>query len=113
MAETLLSPSNVLLYGRAIDDLSIKPGSHEPGPSPRKGHNNFLDKQLQGKDCKLARIYGFSYEGHYYDLAKPALFLVHGDGVDADTRADGSPPQSRALSSEPDRRSWSAGPALR
>ncbi len=42
------------------------------------GDNNFLaDQKLNGM---LARIYGFSYEGAYYDLPKPALFLVHGEG---------------------------------
>jgi hypothetical protein len=48
-----------------------------------------LYKQLAAKDpnppnnpnAKFARIYGFSHEGHYYDLPKPAIFLVHGDGT--------------------------------
>ncbi len=30
----------------------------------------------------LARIYGFSFEGTYYDLPRPVLFLVHGEGFD-------------------------------
>jgi len=33
-----------------------------------------------GKKPYLARIYGFAYEGHYYDLARPLIFVVHGDG---------------------------------
>jgi hypothetical protein len=37
-----------------------------------------LEQQL--KDGRFARIYGFSYEGSYYDLPRPVLFLVHGDG---------------------------------
>jgi len=28
----------------------------------------------------LARIYGFTYEGVYYPLPKPSMFLVHGSG---------------------------------
>jgi hypothetical protein len=28
----------------------------------------------------LARIYGFTYEGAYYALPRPAIFLVHGSG---------------------------------
>src|SRR5262249_15690893 len=40
-----------------------------------------------GKEPQIARIYGFSYEGHYYDLARPSLFLVHGPGVQADRPA--------------------------
>jgi hypothetical protein len=30
---------------------------------------------------KLARIYSFSFEGGYYALPKPPLFLVHGNGL--------------------------------
>lgn len=32
---------------------------------------------------KLARIYGFSFEGAYYGLPKPSIFLVHGTGTPA------------------------------
>ena len=28
----------------------------------------------------FARIYGFSFEGHYYKMPRPLLFLVRGDG---------------------------------
>jgi hypothetical protein len=96
MSETLLSPSQILLYGRVVKDLKIEaPGKDPADPSPvvQGGANLFLQHQLGrvGKDelkPRFARIYGFSYEGHYYDLARPALFLVHGDGVKADTLAD-------------------------
>ncbi len=99
--ETLLSPSNVLLYGRIVKDLEFVPhpekaskGSDKatkekakadgspPLEPPRLGANRFLERQLQEKDARLARIYGFSYEGNYYDLTSPTIFLVHGDGVD-------------------------------
>ena len=83
MAETLLSPSNILLYGRVVDDLSIKPSAH--GHSPfiiaRAGGVRELESQLTAKNAAIARIYSFSYEGAYYDLPRPALFLVHGQGV--------------------------------
>jgi hypothetical protein len=60
-----------------------EPGLLEPPREPpRKGDNNFLQRQLQAPEARLVRIYGFSYEGHYYDLAKPAIFLVHGPGSD-------------------------------
>jgi hypothetical protein len=93
MAETLLSPSTVLLSGRKVYDLTIKreipvPGEPPPPlsdrPPPRLGDNNFLQKQLEAEHSTFARIYAFSYEGTYYDLAKPAIFLVHGDGTAAD-----------------------------
>jgi hypothetical protein len=40
------------------------------------------NKQLfdQFEDASFAKIFGFSYEGRYYDLARPTLFMVHGDG---------------------------------
>lgn len=127
MAETLLSPSNILLYGRVMTDIELvradpsasppvpdpykdlsEPdlasdgrvkdahGAEErechtlppPPPPPRLGDNNFLQRQLttygqvDATRPRLARIYGFSFEGHYYDLPKPAIFLVHGPGSD-------------------------------
>jgi len=44
------------------------------------GANKFLEQQLAGPDPRLARIYGFSYEGQYCDLPRPAIFLVHTQG---------------------------------
>ncbi|HUN45842.1 MAG TPA: hypothetical protein VMU85_04955 [Stellaceae bacterium] len=48
--------------------------------STQLGANQFLKQQLLADGARLARIYGFSFEGHYYDLPKPALFLVHKQG---------------------------------
>ena len=123
--ETLLSPSNILLYGRVLTDLTFNyqsPGTDHPpvtgeyakNAPPRLGSNNFLQSQLnpgagQG-DVKLARIYAFAYEGHYYDMPKPAIFIVHGDGTQADadrpgsgdgTQADADRPGSRVARSQP------------
>ncbi len=54
------------------------------------GRNRQLDEQLEGDAC-FARIYGFSYEGTYYELPNPTLFLVHGDGESAtDDNSPGS-----------------------
>jgi len=69
------------------------------GPPPMLGENNFLHSQLyagRGNPANpdyqvhFARIYGFSFEGHYYDLPRPSLFLVHGEG----TLAEGPVPSS-------------------
>ncbi|WP_152618436.1 hypothetical protein [Leisingera sp. ANG-Vp] len=80
MAETLLSFSEVLLFGRLVKDLKIKDRSR----GERCGDNGFLAKQLQeGTDPRLARIYGFSYEGTYHQLPEPVILLVHGKGEDA------------------------------
>jgi hypothetical protein len=48
-------------------------------PKRRRGENRQLERQLR-KRARFARIYGFSYEGTYYDLPRPGLFLVHGPG---------------------------------
>ncbi|UWQ74355.1 hypothetical protein [Leisingera sp. M658] len=47
-----------------------------------QGRNNLLGDQLSD-DANLARIYGFSYEGTYFELPEPVIFLVHGDGDSA------------------------------
>ncbi len=107
--ETLLSPSNILLYGRAMTDLAInfqKPGDEIPpvegsdkdDEPPRLGDNNFLQKQLKEGDAKFARIYAFAYEGHYYDLPKPVIFLVHGSGTPADA---GTKPHGKRAHAQP------------
>ena len=95
MPETLLSPSRILLYGRVVVDLQIVVPPPPPGPVPNSGVNVFLENQIRAPGAALARIYGFSYEGHYYDLATPALFIVNGPGVDADAKPAG-PRVSRA-----------------
>jgi len=46
------------------------------------GVNNFIGDQFGG-DARLARIYGFAYDGTYYELPEPTVFLVHGDGQSA------------------------------
>ncbi len=46
------------------------------------GANNFVGEQFE-KDPSLARIYGFAYDGTYYELPEPTIFLVHGEGESA------------------------------
>ena len=108
--DTLLSESTVRLFGRPMYDLVLArtpeerkkfyrgPGSLEAThPSiknvPYRSKNSFLMDQLtQGADAtdagepeaKLARIYSFSYQNEIFDLLKPAIFLVHGDGVEVE-----------------------------
>jgi hypothetical protein len=96
--ETLLSPSNVLLYGRLAKDLTFTFLQPTPAntPVPRLGGNNFLQQQLQAAGATLARIYAFAYEGHYYDLPRPMIFLVHGTGADPEAPKPGGPRFSRA-----------------
>jgi hypothetical protein len=92
MPETLLSPSSVLLYGRRLDDIAlVNPGNvpNLPTMPQRMGGNNFLQQQLQAPGARLARIYAFAYEGQYYELARPAIFLVHGPGLDVEAERPG------------------------
>jgi hypothetical protein len=112
MPETLESPSCILLYGRIVNDLQIQNPPYALGPPPayqvqppRLGANLFLRDQLQAPGACIARIYGFAYEGHYYDLARPPLFLVHGPGHRAD-RLPEPPPDpltNRRTSARPDK----------
>jgi Pentapeptide repeats (8 copies) len=102
MTETLLSPSNVLLFGRVVTDLQIvTPAAnprHSPFPQNRVGIAGEVEQQLVAANATFARIYGFSFEGFYYDLPQPALFLVHGPGVAATEAiaAIGAPHRARA-----------------
>jgi hypothetical protein len=104
MPERLIGSSSVLLYGRALEDVQIVQaeagypahGGEQSEEVPRGGANRFLQDQVTEGQSRLARIYGFTYEGHYYDLAKPALFLVHGPGVLAEVfRPESVPPFDR------------------
>ncbi|EEE35772.1 conserved hypothetical protein [Rhodobacteraceae bacterium KLH11] len=47
-----------------------------------RGVNNFIGDQFGG-DARLARIYGFAYDGTYYEMPEPTIFLVHGKGASA------------------------------
>jgi hypothetical protein len=107
--ETLLSPSGVLLYGRVLIDVkltNVEPSDTEPpplstDPPPRRGANRFLQQQLAADDARFARIYGFSFEGHYYDLPRPTVFLVHGPGVDPEGPRPGSTVKDQRISRNP------------
>jgi hypothetical protein len=88
MRENLLAPTNITLFGRvfplAVDTAAIP---------DTLGANRFLREQLthtvtvgEGQnaeevpDARFARIYAISYEGTFHHLARPAIFLVHGEG---------------------------------
>jgi len=73
----LLSGSIVRLFGRTIEGVEVTKDDLL---------NSLTNKQLYqslkaDKDkLMLARVYAFSFEGAYYPLPKPTLFLVHGKG---------------------------------
>jgi hypothetical protein len=83
MQENLLSPTNITLFGRvfplAVDAANLP---------DTLGGNRFLREQLAhldaagNPDARFARIFAISYEGKFYTLSAPAIFLVHGEGTE-------------------------------
>jgi hypothetical protein len=108
MGETLLSPSNVLLFGRLVADLKIDHtiADHSPFDGPRAGGNRDVETVLSvstpaAKVANFARIYGFSYEGTYYDLPRPIIYLVHGPGKAASDTKGATPNKPARAPAEP------------
>lgn len=54
----------------------------------KQGYYKDDDGAETRSDPKFARIYSFSYEGHFYTLPRPVLFLVTGDGVSPNPRSN-------------------------
>jgi hypothetical protein len=79
-AESILSPDLIKLIGRPITELQLAIGTPPPTNVHALGANQSLRAQLNAPNAGFARIYGFSFEGHYYDLPKPVIMLVHGPG---------------------------------
>ena len=102
MPESLLSPSSVLMFGRVLGDLQINPTA-----SSGSSGNSLLSNQLGAGNARLARIYGFSFEGQYVDVLPPAIFLVHGDGDKADDTIEVSGMAFQDEEFAPDVRVWS------
>jgi hypothetical protein len=69
----LLEHSRILVYGRVAAGIKLD-GDDEK--SAKK--DAVIDSRLLGADKKLATVFGFEFEGHYYDLPRPAILLVHG-----------------------------------
>lgn len=87
--ESILDISGIYLFGRIVDELSIRaPLNEDDRQPPRKGANNFLFAQLKDDDRQLARIYAFSFEGNFFEMTRPAIFLVHGPGTDVEEIPD-------------------------
>ncbi len=65
--ETLLACSTVRLFGRPFEGLVLHPAK--------------LGRQIATeRKPGLARIYGFSWQGNYFKLSAPAVYLVYGPG---------------------------------
>ena len=74
--EDVLDATRVLLFGVPFVSLQLVPSEIR---KYRYG-NKLLQQQLLQEDAGLARIYGFSFEGQYYKLSKPFVFVVFGPG---------------------------------
>ena len=57
-SETFSDAAQIRLFGKPFSDLTYSPDNNKT----------------------FARIYGFSFEGHYYKLPRPALFLFDSGG---------------------------------
>ena len=112
--ENLFAPSAIKLFGREFKGLSVnQPLTGDSPPleararvpidkiqeklEHRQGYRQApgrLERALRKvaaneKDesknhARFARICGFSYEGQYYELPRPVLFLVYGPGKEAE-----------------------------
>ena len=81
--DTLMGQSRVLIYGREMKGIKISVKDLSDGI----GFNKLLRNQFGDKDTsedakpRFAAVYGFEFEGHYYDLSAPTVLLVHGEGT--------------------------------
>lgn len=81
----------VRLFGRVFTGLLLNEAENRAIVDDLPGAPGPLAETLRGpsgggpgderRRPQLANIYGFSFEGHYYKMAAPAVFLVHGPGA--------------------------------
>ena len=77
LAETLLAPSSIRLFGRQFTGLALGDlGAAAPSTNPL-----ITRLATDPSGATLARIYGFVYLGNYFKLTTPTVLLVWGDGV--------------------------------
>jgi hypothetical protein len=79
MQENLLSPTNIHLFGRLFP-LTVDQANLPAALGANQFLRNQLNQNAANNDAQFARIYAISYEGTFYNLPKPAVYLVHGPG---------------------------------
>lgn len=97
--ETFFEPTRIWLFGKPFTSLIYNRAAMDPefvqwphlgaavtdiGMPPRRIERTLRRRQRAGGvwvDPIFARIYSFSFEGHYYNLPRPLLFLVYGNGI--------------------------------
>jgi hypothetical protein len=72
------TPTNIFATPPTI--LSVDSVQQFTVSTPAQSNNNDVTISSYWQ-VNLARIYGFSFEGAYYGLPKPSIFLVHGAGT--------------------------------
>ena len=77
--ETLYAGGLVRLFGREFTGLVL--GANPPLATKASGIP-LRDQLDKATDPRLARVYGFSYQGNYYKLSDPTILLVHGEGAE-------------------------------
>lgn len=95
MPEPLLAATSIKLFGQIVVGLTLDLDVAAGGEG---GSFKGLADKLKVADPQLARIYGFSHEGQYFDLARPTIFLVNGPGTTVGdelpaTRIAATPPE--------------------
>lgn len=73
MSESLFTSASIVLFGREVDDLAVI----------KKGLSTATT--FSKEKSQFARIYGFSYDGAYYEIPTPVLYLMHTEGAKAST----------------------------
>jgi hypothetical protein len=80
MTETLLSTSEILLYGEKVDDMTFK----DPTKKDKDGKDvidSGTKKPVLLRPVRyFIRVLGFGYEGGYYAMDAPIIMLLEGDG---------------------------------
>jgi hypothetical protein len=95
LGETFLESTTMLLFGKRFLGLTyVSPssaGSTEGGGDDLSASQGPVRSILDdiGDAGSFARIYGFSYQGSYYKLPRPVLFLVRSEGTPAAPEGDG------------------------
>jgi hypothetical protein len=103
LIETFLEPTRIFLFGKPFPTLVYDPTPMSGGTAaypdrefeafdaPEEGAEEGAElpmppgrveqalRQAAEAEGIFARIYGFSYEGHYYKMPRPLLFLVRGE----------------------------------
>jgi hypothetical protein len=115
--ETFLSPTRIHLFGKKFSSLSYTPTSGTTGATPELVQPPGPVSRALGDvtNGNFARIYGFSFEGHYYTLPRPVLFLVSGDGStqSPDVATGGSPREFSTGSTGVEAKDWRFGTDIR